>query len=292
MDDFNFTSMIAIEKGWSGDKKYFVTNNNGDRFLFRTSPIERFEDRKELYSILKKVEKLKVNMCKAIEFGRCDEGVYTLYSWIDGEDAEDIIHYLSDEEQYSLGFQSGIMLKEIHKISSPNNQEDWYSRFNKKINIKIQKYKECPLSFEGDFKVIEYIESHRELLRGRPQCFQHGDYHIGNMMYRNKKLIVIDFDRYDFGDPWEEFNRIVWCAQKSPYFATGQINGYFAGKPPIEFFELLTLYIACNTLSSIYWAIPFGQSEINTMMNQAKEVLQWFDGMEKIIPSWYKNDIS
>jgi aminoglycoside phosphotransferase (APT) family kinase protein len=23
------------------------------------------------------------------------------------------------------------------------------------------------------------------------------------------KIVIIDFDRYDFGDPWEEFNRIV-----------------------------------------------------------------------------------
>jgi len=28
------------------------------------------------------------------------------------------------------------------------------------------------------------------------------------------ELIIIDFDRYDFGAPWEEFNRIVWSAKK------------------------------------------------------------------------------
>ena len=51
------------------------------------------------------------------------------------------------------------------------------------------------------------------MLANRPQSFQHGDYHIGNMMIENNKIVIIDFDRYDFGDPWEEFNRIVWCAQ-------------------------------------------------------------------------------
>ena len=29
----------------------------------------------------------------------------------------------------------------------------------------------------------------------RPQVFQHGDYHIGNMMIENGKLIIIDFDK-------------------------------------------------------------------------------------------------
>ncbi len=42
-------------------------------------------------------------------------------------------------------------------------------------------------------------------------------------------LTVIDFNRWDYGDPWEEFNRIVWCAQKSHLFATGMVNGYFGG---------------------------------------------------------------
>ncbi|MEK3769068.1 hypothetical protein MKY14_10950 [Paenibacillus sp. FSL R5-0887] len=28
-------------------------------------------------------------------------------------------------------------------------------------------------------------------------------------------------DRFDYGDPWEEFNRIPWCALTSPEFASG-----------------------------------------------------------------------
>lgn len=57
------------------------------------------------------------------------------------------------------------------------------------------------------------------------------------MIDRNGKLQIIDFDRYDFGDPWEEFNRIVWCAQKSPLFASGMVNGYFDGDVPPEFWR-------------------------------------------------------
>lgn len=64
----------------------------------------------------------------------------------------------------------------------------------------------------------------------RPQCFQHGDYHIGNMMIENGKLVVIDFDRYDFGDPWEEFNRIVWCAQRRPYLRPAWLTGILTAR--------------------------------------------------------------
>ena len=126
------------------------------------------------------------------------------------------------------------------------------------------------------------------MLKNRPQVYQHGDYHIGNMMIgRGGKLYIIDFNRNDYGDPWEEFNRIVWCAQKAPLFASGMVNGYFDGDVPLEFWKLLALYISSNTLSSVYWAIPFGQNEVDTMLNQAKEVLSWYDNMRNPIPTWY-----
>jgi len=142
--------------------------------------------------------------------------------------------------------------------------------------------------FEGADYMISYINSNRHLLSGRPQCFQHGDYHIGNMMIDTLgNIVIIDFDRLDFGDPWEEFNRIVWCAQKSPAFASGIVDGYFGAKPPEVFWALTALYIASNTLSSIPWAIDFGPDEIRTMINQSKDVLAWYDNMKNIIPSWY-----
>ena len=156
------------------------------------------------------------------------------------------------------------------------------------MDNKIQKYMECPIHYENGQAFIDYIRENRHLLKGRPQVFQHGDYHIGNMMIdRDGKLQIIDFDRYDFGDPREEFNRIVWCAQKSPLFASGMVNGYFDGDVPLKFWKLLALYIASNTLSSIYWAVPFGPDEVNTMLNQAKDILNWYDNMRNPVPSWY-----
>ena len=106
-------------------------------------------------------------------------------------------------------------------------------------------------------------------------------------MFCNGKLFIIDFDRHDIGDPWEEFNRIVWCAQLSPAFASGMVQGYFRGEPPLEFWKLLALYIVCNTLASLPWAVPFGKKEIITMQNQARQVLEWYHHMETPIPSWY-----
>ena len=66
------------------------------------------------------------------------------------------------------------------------------------------------------------------------------------------------------------------------------VNGYFDSDVPLEFWKLLALYISSNTLSSLPWAIPFGEGKIETMCNQAKEVLSWYDNMKNPVPTWYK----
>ena len=40
------------------------------------------------------------------------------------------------------------------------------------------------------------------------------------MINKNHELVVIDFDRDDYGDQWEEFNRLVWSIQVSHEFVT------------------------------------------------------------------------
>lgn len=238
---------------------------------------------------MRQVADLGIPMCRPLEFGTSEEGVYSIQSWIDGVDAEKTAPTLTEEEQYFYGFQGGKILKEIHKIPAPEGTEDWESFFNRKADRKIQWYEGCPLKYENGQAFIDYINAHRHLLKDRLRTYQHGDYHIGNMMIgRDKRLYIIDFNRNDFGDPWEEFNRIVWCAQTAPLFATGMVNGYFDNDVPTQFWELLALYISSNTLSSLPWAIPFGEKQVQVMIDQAKDVLSWYDNMTNPIPTWYK----
>ena len=287
MIDLGFTKLTLIEKGWSDDKKYLAVTPEGEQFLLRIST-GKLERRKLEFELMKSASKLGVPMCHPVSLTICDDIVYAVHSWIDGEDAEAVIKTLSNEKQYEYGLKAAQILKKLHSIPAPENCEDWEVRFNRKIDSKIKMYSECLLKYDNGQAFINYINENRQLLHGRPQCFIHGDYHIGNMMIdREGKLQIIDFNRYDFGDPWEEFNRIVWCAQASTSFASGLVDGYFDGKIPPEFWQLLALYISSNTLSSLPWAIPFGQCEIDVMKKQAGEVLSWYDNMKNLVPSWY-----
>lgn len=283
-----FISKQPIEKGWSRDKKYCVTDREGTRFLLRISSVEQYEEKKHEFEMMQRVEALGIPMCRPLAFGVCEEGVYALQSWIDGTDAENALAAFPEDRQYAFGLEAGRILRQIHSIPAPDSQEDWESRFNRKMDFKIRAYQQCPLKYEQGQAFIDYIASNRHLLKGRPQTYQHGDYHVGNMMIdRTGQLFIIDFNRNDYGDPWEEFNRIVWSAQSLPLFSSGMVNGYFDGEVPPAFWSLLALYIASNTLSSLPWAIPFGSKEVEVMIDQANDVLTWYDHMKNPVPTWY-----
>ena len=280
-----------VDKGWSGDRKYCVTMADGEKYLLRISPPERLERKKREFEKMKEVAALGIPMCLPVEFGTCEEGVYSIQSWIEGEDAEAVISAFPAEKQYACGLDAGRILARLHTIPAPLDAPDWESRFNAKIDRKIAMYGSCALKYGNGDAFLRYIAENRHLLANRPQSYQHGDYHVGNMMVDvTGQLVIIDFDRNDFGDPWEEFNRIVWCAQTAPCFASGMVDGYFGGQVPMEFWRLLALYICSNTIGSLPWAIPFGEEEVLVMRNQAAQVLSWYDQMQNVVPTWYRKD--
>jgi len=289
----NFTKIEPVHKGWSSDIKYYVETIQKEKLLLRISNVKEYDKKMAEYNTICTIAKQGISMSIPIDFGICNNGesVYMLLTWIDGKDAHDVLPILSCEEQYALGIKAGCILKRIHSIPAPTKQEEWETRFNRKVDRNIENYKTCDLKIEGTEKMLTYIAQNRNLLKNRPQSLHHGDYHIGNMIVSDTGVLsVIDFNRLNYGDPWEDFNRIVWCADCSKYFATGRVNGYFDGKPPAEFWKLLALYISSNTLSSIPWAIPYGQVEINTMIRQASQILEYYEDMTNPVPKWYIQD--
>ena len=273
-------SRQPVNKGWSGDRKYRAVTQNGEVYLLRITTAERAEHFRRCYGRMQQAARLGIPMCLPIELGECEEGTYALQSWIEGCDAESYIPTLPQRKQYTYGLEAGRILKKIHTLPAPADAPAWEPRFNAKIDRKIAMYDNCPLKYEN-----------RHLLKDRPQSYQHGDYHIGNMMVNSQGILtVIDFEKDDIGDPWEEFNRIVWCVQASPAFASGLVDGYFDDNVPIEFWNLLALYISSNMLGSLPWALPYGDREICVMQNQAAQVLGWYDNMKKTVPTWYNKE--
>lgn len=71
-------SREPIQKGWSGDKKFRTTDKDGNVFLLRVTPIEKYDDKKLEYELMRRVAELGVPMCAPLEFGTCGEDVYSI----------------------------------------------------------------------------------------------------------------------------------------------------------------------------------------------------------------------
>lgn len=290
----NWKTVSEVRKGWSDDRKFLI-EAPGERLLLRLTDIAGLERKEEEFKAMKKLDVCDILMSRPIAAGRCEmDGVpfsYLLLTWIEGEEMEKALPRLSLSEQYRLGRQAGEALRKMHGVPAPDGQPEWSEWEGRKIDRNIKRYRDCPIRMPKDKRMLEYIEKTRPLMKGRPQTFQHGDYHCGNLVLTPggpARVGIIDFNRFDYGDPWEEFNRIVWCAQCSPAFASGRIDGYFAGETvPELFFRLTALYICSNTLSSIPWSISFGQKEVDTMTRQYREILEWYQDFETFIPIWY-----
>ena len=207
-----FATITQIKKGWSKDTKYFIVDQTGERFLLRIADISAYAHKQEEFFMMKQVKELDLPTPVPIDFGICNgaKSCYSLFTWCSGKNAEDVLPLISEKEQYILGLKSGRILKKMHSIPTPDGFLSWNTRYVEKIDRNIRMYRACQFRLNGDEQMIAYIEKSRHLLKMRPQCYQHGDYHTGNIVISRKmELSVIDFNRFDYGDPWEEFNRIV-----------------------------------------------------------------------------------
>ncbi|MCR8630455.1 aminoglycoside phosphotransferase family protein [Paenibacillus radicis (ex Xue et al. 2023)] len=146
------------------------------------------------------------------------------------------------------------------------------------------------MKVKNDFKVMSFIEDNLQLMKNRPNLFQHDDFHVANLIIKDKELSgVIDFNRYDWGDPVHEFLKVgMFSAEVSLPFSMGQIMGYHGNQDPTElFWKLYSLYLAMCIISSVVWIIKVKPEETAIMMDKIDRVLEDHNYFELIKPKWF-----
>jgi len=293
-DTQNYNSWKLIEhikKGWSDDQKFFIEDKNGEKYLLKLSSISKYDKKKAEFNYLLQLRSMNINTPRPINFGKCGNGemIYSLLSWTEGEDAIAILPTLNTDKQYRLGIEAGRMLKKIHSIVPLMSFQPWEVMFQIKIDKVLRFYHECGYKINNDEEIISYIKNNVKYLKHRPITFIHGDYHLGNMIITPEyELAIIDFNRYGYGDPFEEYDRFVFTWKTSTAFANGQLHGYFDGEVPDEFFRLMSLYSARNLIASIPWAISREKEDLKIAIGNADIAYEQFEGFSTHIPKWYK----
>lgn len=208
-----------LTKGWSNDIKYYVEDFKNQKFLLRISEISLHDKRLSQFKLLKEVSKLGLNTPTPYEFGKLDDGrIYMILSFLEGKDAEEVIPTLDEKKQYELGLEAGKILKKLHDIPAVSNKS-WKDIYEDKISRKIKAAKEAKIKHKHLDLFIDYVLEKKHIIEKNPMKFQHGDYHIGNMIVTNDLNIgIIDFDKADIADPLDDFKPFFGLLINLVYF--------------------------------------------------------------------------
>ena len=286
-----FVKIEPVNKGLSNDKKYYIETADSRKLLLRVSEISEHERKRAEYERMQRMDAAGVPLPHPVEFGICNNGknVYQLTAWCDGENLETTLLTLPETEQYILGLKAGEILRKIHSVHVSRtdiSKEDWNERYSSFIDESIRSIHDCGVQIDGAELIINYYNNNRYLLKTRPQCYIHGDYHAGNMMLSpEQELAVIDWEIHlynSYGDPWKEISM-----QETPHFSTGMIRGYFGGEPPEDYWRVLAFYTSIGAISSIPWAYYRFPDELESRIKHNADVLKWFDNMNNPMPTWY-----
>ncbi len=281
-------SRQPLTKGWSTDQKYKVQLEDGRLGLLRIAERPAYEAKQLEFQLVENLFGLGLPVAEPLSFWADDLSVYTLYEWMEGQDMNDLATSLSEQTLYELGCQSGKFLRTLHALPIDQSLRDWNSFYQAKIDNKLAAYQAASHSYPNGQAMIAFVQANRHLLEGRPIAYHHGDFHTGNFLRgQDGRLKILDFDRYDIGDPWEEFNRLIFTADLSPAFARGQVDVYFDGAIPEEFWKLMALYVTVNSLGALSWAEQVDSEQIPLMKLQAQKISEWYEYFNHHLPKWY-----
>lgn len=286
----NWEKVEKISKGWSSDSKFLVETKAGKKLLLRLSDIEQYDDKKKEYEIITKYSELGIDMSLPIEFGICNEGknIYMLLTWVEGKDLEEVLSDLPEDKQYKLGREAGFILKKIHSIRVVEQDYPKKTKMGKKL-LQLSRYEKSHVRIDGDETAVKYVKDNIDQICKKEPVYMHGDFHPGNLIYMADGSIgVIDFNRWEVGDPYEEFYKLesFGIEQSIPY-CIGQIDAYFDDDIPEDFWITLAVYVAHASLYSIKWAEKFGQKDIDGMVKRCLIAFEDYDDFKSYIPKWY-----
>jgi aminoglycoside phosphotransferase (APT) family kinase protein len=287
IEKYHYQDVQYLNKGWSVDQKWIGIKDQ-QKHLIRISDISLRSRRKWEFEQITRLYQQGWPVNRPLLFIEEADIVIGIYSYIEALDLETAIQTLPASMQYDMGYFAGEALSAIHCLPIETDSINQYERMSKKMYKHIDQYLQKDLHFPNDDLVIDYIKNNLHILSDRPLVFQHGDYHIGNMLLvEYQHAAIIDFNRCDIGDPYEEFVRAYFFSRKhSVPFVIGQLDGYFKNGIPDDFHVLMKLYMADSLLSALTWSTQFSIGQTEELKKYVLMIMDDYDQFQKDIPTW------
>ncbi|WP_265457481.1 aminoglycoside phosphotransferase family protein [Enterococcus sp. HY326] len=284
-------SYEVIDKGWSDDIKIAVSIEN-KRYLYRLFSSDLFTEKLAEFHFVEIVYQTGIPcsqpfLCQQI---KDSSWAYMKLSYVEGKDLSEVLSDLPLLEQYQLGQTAGKFLKRLHEqpLEEKISVEECLQQVIAKKRRQLDRYLQADYHLVNQDFMIDFIQQHLDLIRQQPITYQHGDYHPGNFILQpDNTLAVIDFNRWDIGDSFEEFVRVEsFTVEDSTAFAWGQIFGYFNGNVPESFWLLLKVYAYHTALYSIIWSEFFGKNAVNDAIQRYNRIVDDYANQNHNQPRW------
>ncbi|WP_339228850.1 aminoglycoside phosphotransferase family protein [Oceanobacillus sp. FSL K6-2867] len=289
----NMTEIVPVTKGFSYDKKFMIDN----QYLLRVFQRKAIKNRKAEYITLSKLSAYSNAIPETIEFGviKNTNLAYMILTYLPGTDAEIALKNLTNDEQYKAGVLAGKELKKLHCLSAPSDYPSWYSTKKQKSDRYLLELQNINVDKRIKKRLETYIQDNEMLLKGRPNTFQHDDFHPSNILIHNRNFSgIIDFGRMDWGDPIHDLQKLGFFSKRiSISFTNGIINGYHDEQLISDsFWELYGLYSAMHIVSSLVWGLKISREQYEIMLEYSLDVIGDHENFICTIPKWYRTDKS
>lgn len=289
--DLAITRCEPLGGGFSAAGKYkLYTEGTTPAYILKVYGSDKAERRERQFEWMSRHYAQRVKCPRPIRFGVSRESsfCYLVLEYIRGDSADRTLPPLSAEEQYRLGVKAGVELHRLHRLEAPHGY-DWYPRRVEKYRRKSAECRRLGLDFHKRHSLEAYIENNLHLLRMSRVCFQHDDFHPQNLIVDDEGgLSVVDFDSFDWGDPWEEFFKVPkYTIQVSRHFAIGQVAGYFGDDIPGDFWRKYNLFVALNQHASQLGG--YASNTLEEVRERTRYIVETHDFRNHGAPEWFRD---
>lgn len=293
----SWVRISEITEGDSGDRKFYVKNNENERFFLRIADTNLYDRKKNEFEHLQAANAMGAAVPKPVGFGLCGNGksLYLQTRWIYGRQGAAGLKDLHPFKQYELGMEAGLNLKLIHHCAiSRKLPSEWERIQMNRCRQTLDAYQNCRSKIAYEQKIISLIEDNLHLLANRPQKLLHGGFHTENIILSYEdNLSLIDFDRWQYGDPiFDLANVLTRIRHVSQPYATGILDCYFAFGIKDQDLRLMNLYAAVDLIEQVVAARTGPADKTRLILDQIQLFMRELQGCRNICPSWYKRSKS
>lgn len=190
-------SSQRLSGGYSPDAKLLVFYGDGTKALLRLFARRLHQRWQEQARLLDRLRSRGVKAPRPLSLRLLDaERGYCLLSYVDGDAASEVLPRLAEDAQYRVGAQAGAELLKMHRLQPPATVSG-VDETAKHVRYR-ERYRTCGVRLHRQDDIMAFIDANLGALLDRPNRFRHGDYHVANIMVRDRQYAgAVDFESYD-----------------------------------------------------------------------------------------------